>query len=455
MLKNLTLRNFRAFRRQDFAFSRINVFVGPNNSGKSSAISAINLIAQTVMAKDQLGGPLVLNGQFDELGTFIDLVHGNRSNTPLGIDFAYGDNAVSLEFKYRTQRREIELSKFDLQRRSQAIFSYSVKKDSYEMRFAGQRFEALAPGVAKRRPEFVGFWPLDRGFLFRYRLNDDLKKRITKKSWDVLRHVEFQMSRAWRDLQLEFKNFDSLSPFRDPPQRTYLFTGETPQYVGRTGSNSVNLLLTDTSRRGSAKTGIVDEISRWFQVTNIAKQIKVRSLTPRHFEICLVSNDGTEHNICDVGFGCSQVLPVLTAGLHLFIDSSPGRHQPMLVVQEPEIHLHPHAQAALGSFFAGLARRGGQLFIETHSDNLILRLARHVASGQLPPDALRIFFFEERGGEKEVRQISVTNEGLITSDWPGGFFPQRQSESLALAKAAAGEKNPTPEQLTFIYPEEG
>ena len=174
-------------------------------------------------------------------------------------------------------------------------------------------------------------------------------------------------------------------------------------------------------------------------------------MTPRHFEICLVSNDNTKHNICDVGFGCSQVLPVLVSGLSLFSPQNPSENR-VLVIQEPEIHLHPDAQAAMGSFFASLVHSGGQVFIETHSDNLVLRLARHVAMGDLSPSDVAIFFITDEG-DKRVTEIELTASGGFEPDWPNGFFPQRQTESLLLARAAMERRTVPPQrELDFKYP---
>lgn len=78
MIKNLTLKNFRAFKEQSFDFAKLNIFIGKNNSGKSSALSALNVIAQTIREQDLDGTPLILNGPYDQLGTFIDVVNGNH-----------------------------------------------------------------------------------------------------------------------------------------------------------------------------------------------------------------------------------------------------------------------------------------------------------------------------------------------------------------------------------------
>ncbi len=216
------------------------------------------------------------------------------------------------------------------------------------------------------------------------------------------------------------------------------------------------MLASDASRRGGERKELVRDISRWFVATGIGRGLTVKSLTSRHFEISLTSNDGTDHNICDVGFGCSQVLPVLTAGLNLFTVPSESRPIPIdraLIVQEPEIHLHPDAQAAMGSFFVELAGRGGQIFVETHSDNLVLRVARHVAVGDIDADDVAIFFVSDTSS-KRVTEISISETGSFEPEWPGGFFPQRQSESLALARAAMGTKERKSRQFKFMYPEE-
>jgi predicted ATPase len=128
----------------------------------------------------------------------------------------------------------------------------------------------------------------------------------------------------------------------------------------------------------------------------------------------------------------------------------------MLIVQEPEIHLHPNAQASLGSFFASLMQGDGQLFVETHSDNLVLRIARHVADGTLAPDDVKIFYVHKRGGVSLVRDIGIARDGTFSNDWPGGFFPQRQHESLSLAQAGyrAEKGSNRSRQLEFRYPEE-
>lgn len=268
-------------------------------------------------------------------------------------------------------------------------------------------------------------------------------KDMPEDKKDFLNGVRSKVDEARRVINREFQFFDSLSPFREPPIRTYLFSGASPARVGRTGSNAIDMLVSDNFRRGKEKTGLIDSVSRWFSSTGMAQGIKVKALTSRHYEICVVGHDSRDHNLCDVGFGCSQVLPVLIGGLHIanvISDRAMPLFTPIFVVQEPEIHLHPNAQAELGTFFSDLFKASGQLFIETHSPNLVLRLQRHVATGDLKPDEVRIFFVSGGGVPPTVTVMDLNEAGFFSQAWPGGFFPQRQEESLELARAAAARE---------------
>lgn len=452
MLNYISLKNFRAYRDERFDFSKINIFMGPNNSGKSSVLSAINLLAQSSDLSFLSSSPITLNGPYDELGTYIDVVHGNRSNSNIGIEFGFSRHQVSFEVKYRSQRKEIELSRFTHVYDSHQNYSYYRKRDAAEIRIGNTNLDTLINDKQIKTPRINGFWPTHQNLAYlhfdedNFELPEEFREKLR-----ILEHSQYDVYRL-------FRTFDSLSPFRDKPKRTYLYTGEVANNIGRNGSNGINLIVNDSSKRGAQKIGILDEVNRWFRVTGIAKGLRVRNLTPRHFEICVIDFDNKEHNICDVGFGCSQVLPVLVAGLNLHLQNKhlPRMNKtwtPMLVVQEPEIHLHPNAQAALGSFFVGLANMGGQLFLETHSDHLVIRIARHIARGELSPDDVNIYFVDPSLGNRKITKINFDENGIFEQEWPGGFMPHRSTETLGLARDRNVKDidESSNEQLAFKY----
>ena len=451
MIRRIALRNFRAFKSCEFPFSKINIFVGPNNSGKSSALSAINVIAQSV--KDsQTGSPITLRGKYQDLGTYIDVVHGSIPRTVMGIDIDISEYSFRFDFKYRTLRKDIEVQRYEITYNDTPLFLYKAAKDKYDIRYLGKPFEHFFPSGAKRKPDFSGFLLDDPNLrqITPYRDKSHPKfTEIPQKEYRDLFQAQQLIVRARRYLAHEFDRFDSLSPFRAPPERTFLFSGETPNEVGKDGAKAVDMLVADSFTRGSINKRILDGVCEWFKATGMANELAVKPLTSRHFEIVVISDDG-EHNLCDVGFGCSQVLPVLVGGLNLFLRQDNKKvSDPIYMVQEPEIHLHPNAQAELGSFFSKLCQAGGQIFLETHSDNLILRLQQHIANGDLNGEDVKVFFVRNgEEGKKEVTELSLNEEGIFDKEMPGGFFPQRQRESLALAKAAAARRKRMGETLS-------
>lgn len=132
-------------------------------------------------------------------------------------------------------------------------------------------------------------------------------------------------------------------------------------------------------------------------------------------------------NLADVGQANSQVIPVLVGGLRLNAGST-------YLVEEPEIHLHPRAQADLGDYFKGLLDRGVSSIVETHSEYLVLRLQQHVATGEMPPHLIRFMYVDSLSTGKRVRTLELDSDGRLVTPIPAGFFPQRLEEARKLAR---------------------
>ena len=439
MISNLHLRNFRAFKKANLDFGKLNIFVGPNNSGKSSLISALNVIAQTVRTP-QRTTPLLLNGEFDELGAFQDVVHGHGSRTRIEIGITINNYKYLWKYKYRTQRRETELIGAEIHDKGETLTTFLSTKSGRE-RTVGT-FDQTYLSQFRRAGLFQPTGIFSAFNAPRPFYSEKPYTKSESKQLDLYRHYLHRIIRAQTRLERSFKYFDSLSPFRAPPQRTYMYTGESPDKIGSQGQNAINILANDSSKRGKSKGKIEVTISDWFNNAGIANNIDVVTLTPRHFEVCTVDKMGKRHNLKDSGFGCSQVIPVLAGGLNLSI-SEKRNHTATFCVQEPEIHLHPNAQAMLGSFFADLAQQNVQCFIETHSDSLIVRIARRVASGDIDAKDVRLFWVSSNEEGANATPMNIERDGSLPSNWPGGFFPTRSSETMELAKTIMQKKNRT------------
>ena len=132
------------------------------------------------------------------------------------------------------------------------------------------------------------------------------------------------------------------------------------------------------------------------------------------------------HSPIHTGFGLTQVLPVMVAALS-------AAEGDVILLENPEVHLHPAGQALMGQFMADLACAGIQVFVETHSDHLLNGVRRSVKAGRLAADQVAIHFFKPRS-EKQAQLMSplMDDSGNI-DDWPEGFFDQFDKDASYFA----------------------
>jgi hypothetical protein len=139
-------------------------------------------------------------------------------------------------------------------------------------------------------------------------------------------------------------------------------------------------------------------------------------------------------DLTNVGVGISQVLPSIVMGLL----APPGS---TLLLEQPELHLHPKVQSILGDFLVGLARNGRQCIVETHSEYLVNRLRRRIAEapGDTVQRLIQMYFVERIGGRSVFRSVEPNEYGAIP-DWPKGFFDQGPDEAQLIIQAATKKR---------------
>ena len=169
--------------------------------------------------------------------------------------------------------------------------------------------------------------------------------------------------------------------------------------------------------------GLFDEIS--------VKSLGKKGSEPFQIQIRKFGNKskGPPRNLIDVGYGVSQILPIIT---ELLREETP----PMFLMQQPEVHLHPSAQAALGSLFCQVAGPDRKLVVETHSDHLLDRVRMDVRDGvsNLKPRDVSILFFEREDLDVNIHSLGLDREGNILDAPPGyrQFFMDETRRSLGL-----------------------
>ena len=436
---NMTLQNFRAWEALDIPIRPITLLFGPNNSGKSTILSVFALLAQTIESADR-DVPLLLEGGGSvDLGTFGEIVFRNDRRRSIGISLsldAKGMDDIRLRtakdfspltlettFRYRPRRRQIIMTKSEIfdtlngSRRSIFRTRYNVSKEQHVIEHiiaeVGSTERIRVNSSSNAIHFFVSPYGIQPGNL--------------TNLFEAIRHVgtvQIAFSSALRSVGY-------LSSFREKPGRTYNFGGQNPSSVGAYGELTTDVLVSDFYQKGNVNTKILSRISHWMNRAKLASSLKLNRLTERHFEIRATHPiTGESQNLADVGSGLSQVLPVLTAGYGASRRSS-------VIIEEPEIHLHPKAQSEVGQFIYEMYLDGIQMIVETHSEHLLLRIQRLVAEGRIPPGDIAVYYVYPKGESKEISLIDIGEDGTFVDQWPEGFFPERLEEARGILKGQA------------------
>jgi predicted ATPase len=215
-----------------------------------------------------------------------------------------------------------------------------------------------------------------------------------------------------------------LGPFRAPPQRFYRRQELSVRHMDPEGGNLAMFLY----ELSSAQLGAFSE----FMFQNVGFRVRLET-QGSNISILLEDGRGQSDNLIDMGYGFSQVLPVIAQCWAAASGFQPSEREPLpslIAIEQPELHLHPHYQAKLADMFVGTiqAARGAALetptlLVETHSEALVSRLGELVEGGKIASEDVVVLLFEADAvnGGTTVRQSTFSAEGTLTN-WPLGFF---------------------------------
>lgn len=436
MLTHLKLENFKIWRSTGpIRLAPITLLLGTNSSGKSSLIQSLLLIRQTVKGDNPNLDLNLGNADADDsitLGQFKDLLcrHGaaseSTSATQVGIEFRWGEHdqaESSTLFSARYNKGpagSAELAFLRLGKDGQGFSVQRCRPGIYRLSLATQ---------AKPLGQSADFRP-ERSFAFSAATLNKLKaqaepiKSIGPALLDELGRIIY------------------LGPVRCMAQRDYVWAGRMPAYIGDDGSKAVDALIASGLARQSAlkrkqvlpaEAQLFEQTIHWLKEMNLADGLSIRALgSSTRYEL-MIENDGQASNLKDVGVGVSQVIPVIVAALF----AQPGH---IVIVEEPESHLHPLAQSQLAELFSEVSReRRVQFIVETHSEHLLTRLQRRVAEQKIPMKDLAMYFVERKEKRAELSPLQLDEYGDI-SNWPPNFFGDEMGDIAARTMAAMRRK---------------
>jgi predicted ATPase len=485
MIDSISLENFKAFQEtRRLRLRPITCIVGRNSSGKSTLLQAIMLLRQSLEHR-ALGSRLPelnLAGPLFDGGSYRDIVYRHDTSRSLGFTF---EMSLDLRNVFGPPQGSEPLIELDVPR----IPSRRMFRRFYNLRnevVHGTTRTLKARVVLEYLPQppfgptLNTLWITIDGLgevLFKRTVgrkriqhwrsyvkdlpNKTLELFFPRESFLPVVDVRAGGSRRGREALERFVAFSSLAfeeitrflndtkvvgPFRTPPARRYAFSGFGALDTGLSGERAVDLLIAENLTRPTSDY-LRRAVSYWLDRLQLADGVKVRALAKRAniFEVQVAGAGGVRRaNFADVGFGVSQVLPVLVQGLLV-------RRGGTFLVQQPEIHLHPDAQADLADYFVYLASQGVNSVIETHSEYFLLRLRRRLAEGVRPdligipgerePELkslstkdVSILYVEANKHDRIPREIKI-GKAFQFEDMPKGFMNQAIEDRLGIMQA--------------------
>ena len=451
MLTRLRLKNFKSWTDTgDVTLRPITGLFGANSSGKSSLLHALLLLKQTAESADR-GLVFHFGDKVTpvDLGDFGSVLHGDARAEAL---------EVSLDWKRRTSVR-VQDSKHENR----------VVAESCRLGFSAVVGQARTNGPTRPVVREMSHGVGDARFGMRRKAvsNDEYELFAKAAGTEDFRFVH-SMGRKWplpapekcyrfpdqtrayfqnagflADLVLAFEKrlneVAYLGPLRAYPERRYAWTGARPSDMGRAGEAVVDAILAARERgqrispgRRKRRLSLEKYVAKWLEELGLIRDFRVASVSEgsQLYEVRVRrTSRSPEVLLTDVGFGVSQILPVLV--LCLFVPDGST-----VLLEQPEIHLHPSVQAGLADVMIDAWKnRRVQVIVESHSEHLLRRLQRRIAEEKVGPDDVGLYFCDLGARRSELERLNIDVFGNITN-WPDNFFGDEFGEIAATTRAA-------------------
>lgn len=487
MLTRLSLENFKAFgKRQDVALAPLTLIYGPNSGGKSSLLRSLVALKQTAASHGTPLGALLTRGDSVDLGDHRSIVHGHDTSRDIVIGVCFkGDYQPGYKWPPRSTipqnheyRAEVHFGKIhdEIEGRNVGFGSKKIrlsidegrsleilldKASGYWGHSQGQaniqgynflsqeecrrfvhdaaRFQALemedsvhvSPGSLEVLVETL--WESPANLCS----NDSFLPGLTGDSLEggdapTIRkgkYIESLLKRMTDRMTSGLSSLSYLGPQRGFPARLHLTSGAERDSVGTAGEHVAHVIHLHQEE-------ICERVNASFAAFEIPYSLSIRDIGDAVTGDVLVMSLTDQHGIAvatpDVGFGISQLLPIIVEGA---ISSAEA-----ICVEQPELHLHPRLQAHVADLLIGKLgptpvrppeplKLERQWIVESHSEMLIRRLQRRIREGLLDPGDVAVLFVQpgyEHGSE--VLRLDLDEDGEFVQEWPGGFFEEGYQE---------------------------
>jgi predicted ATPase len=445
VLRRLSFTNFKSWPEADLECGRITGLFGTNSSGKTSILQFLLMLKQTREATDRTIA-LALDGPYVWLGTMTDILFRHDETRRIEAELSF-DRAIDIRDPARpgaslaTGDRltvEFTIAAIGKAPRSESL-AYTIRNEEG----AGAKFSLVrTKSGSEERPFDLKADAGDFRFLRQPGRKWPLPPPGKFYSFPDESRIYFQNASFLADLENGLESFFNmvfyLGPLREYPKRDYLWARSKPVDVGQRGEKAIDAILAATAegieqnlKRKGRRKPFQEIVAHWLREMGLVHDFRIEEIAEgsnRWQAKVWTRKRAPEVLLTDVGFGISQVLPVITL-LHYVPEGA------TVLLEQPEIHLHPLAQAELADVLIHAAsHRRVQVIVESHSEHLLLRLQRRIAETRISAEDVRLYFCDIEKGASRLRPLEVDLYGNIRN-WPKHFMGDAFGEAAAAEQA--------------------
>jgi predicted ATPase len=417
MIIEISLQNFKIFKdKTTFPLRQLNLLTGVNGGGKSTLLQSLLLMRQSI-EHDERTTNIIFNGSCVELGTFMDM---KNLETPR-------KEAIVFEFKVSLNQSN---------KKWEGEIKYILNPSKLE--------DALATSIAKiiiKKPESneSQINPITDANII---LNNLTPIRILEYEYDA--NMFYTDTYNTYDNAINFHKIHYIAADRIGPKPYYEKTtlGKFPN-VGPRGEHTANILyrfedelVNDKLYLGKDAKTLMQQTEEWLKKILGGAKLELKGKEREHTVLNLLFNtEDSEgrYRPSNVGFGYTYILPIVVSGLI-------AKSGEILIVENPEAHLHPKAQSELTKFLALVASCGVQIFIESHSEHVLnaIRVATLQKEINIKNDEVSVLYFQNDKKEPFVH-LEIDEKGKI-DNWVDGFFDQQELDLGEIFKLSRKKK---------------
>lgn len=397
MLSKLVIKNFKLFQEKaEIPLSKINLFTGINGRGKSTVLQSFLLMKQSPEF-DRTTDKIIFNGSYVQLGNIKDVKNIKSSpNDPIEFKFSYEfpDSAFDIIYEFNS------VEDYSLDAHIDKIEIQNVK-NSHNL----QIYQEDNLIHAKKENIEFNFPFLYNLFLKAENINSDI----------------YAIEKALNFSKIHYISADRIGP------KVYYPKNSLNEFatVGALGQNTVNVFwhkrnelvfdnLCEDEKRNKT---VFEQAEYWISEIFDGARLSLNEILGTNLLSLKISTSNTIDYFIptNVGFGYSYILPIIISGLV-------AKSGEIIIVENPEAHIHPYAQSILSRFLTLVSLNDVQIFIESHSEHILNGLRIAVYDELITKDDLNVLYFD-RNEDKYFTKINVEDDGGI-KNWPSNFFDQ-------------------------------